>query len=286
MSTSTRPRPVLDVSLILLTRSSGEVQVGWDPDRAVLIAPPAGVAPRSLAGLLNRADGSRSHAELAAAAAEVGIDSVEFDALLGSLGDAGMLSWRPAPGLTVADAVHVHGRGPLSDAIVDALGLTGIRLTRSTGHLRVPREWPTPPAVVVLADELVADPCLTSALVGSRIAHLSVCLRDGTGMVGPLVLPGRTSCLRCAHLHRADHDAEWPTLAAQLLGRAGCGSAAAVRATAGFALGQVEHLLRGPVAGEAPPQTLNATIEVDPHRVELRRRAWTAHPRCGCGAYQ
>jgi nicotinamidase-related amidase len=41
-------------------------------------------------------------------------------------------------------------------------------------------------------------------------------VRDGTGLVGPLVIPGVTSCLRCADLHRSDRDAAWPALAAQL----------------------------------------------------------------------
>ena len=29
------------------------------------------------------------------------------------------------------------------------------------------------------------------------VAHLPVRVRDGTGLVGPLVIPGQTSCLGC-----------------------------------------------------------------------------------------
>ena len=39
-----------------------------------------------------------------------------------------------------------------------------------------------------------------------------------TGVVGPLVLPGRSSCQRCHDLHRADRDPAWPSIAAQLTG--------------------------------------------------------------------
>ena len=35
-------------------------------------------------------------------------------------------------------------------------------------------------------------------------------VRETTGVVGPLVLPGRTGCLRCQHLHRCDRDPAWP----------------------------------------------------------------------------
>jgi hypothetical protein len=44
--------------------------------------------------------------------------------------------------------------------------------------------------------------------------------------------------------------------------------------------------LRGHVAGEAPPRSLNATIEIDPRLAELHRRVWTPHHRCSCGAHR
>jgi len=33
--------------------------------------------------------------------------------------------------------------------------------------------------------------------------------------VGPLVIPGQTACLRCAHLHERDRDSTWPLRAVQ-----------------------------------------------------------------------
>ncbi len=276
-----RRRPLLNLAITLLIRASGDLQLGWDPDRAVLVRPPAGVSAAQLAALLNQADGTASCADLAEVAVAIGVSPDELGVLLDELADRGLLSWAPPPPFVGACSVHVHGRGPLTDALCDALALSGTRATRSTGRLAVQHGWP---ALVVLADDLVTDPCLVSYLVGARISHLSVRMRDGIGMVGPLVLPGRTSCLRCADLHRSDHDPEWPLLAAQLLGRVGHGSAAAVRATTGIALGQIEHLLGTHPVARVPPRALDATIEVDPHRAELRRRVWSPHPRCGCGA--
>ncbi len=140
-------------------------------------------------------DGTSSHPELAASAIAAGIDEFALDGLLTELADAGMLRWEPQLGSRALSSVHVHGRGPLTDAICESLAMSGARLTRSTTGSGVPCEWARAPSVVVLADELVADPCLSAELVGSRIAHLQVRVRDGVGMVGPLVLPGRTSAV-------------------------------------------------------------------------------------------
>lgn len=49
--------------------------------------------------------------------------------------------------------------------------------------------------LVVLSDYLVADPRMVRDLHRHRVAHLPVRVRDGTGLVGPLVIPGVTSCL-------------------------------------------------------------------------------------------
>src|SRR5665647_1840748 len=100
-------RPVLNPALTILTRSSGEVQVGWDPERAVLIRPPAGVATRSLAALLNHVDGTRSRAELAVTATSAGVGAAELDLMLGELAGAGLLTWASPPGLAATAAVHV-----------------------------------------------------------------------------------------------------------------------------------------------------------------------------------
>ena len=51
---------------------------------------------------------------------------------------------------------------------------------------------------------------------GSRIWR---CRRAGRAVVGPLVLPGRSSCLSCAHRHRTDADPGWPAVARQLARR-------------------------------------------------------------------
>jgi hypothetical protein len=47
----------------------------------------------------------------------------------------------------------------------------------------------------VLSDYLVADPRMVRDLHRQGVPQLPVRVRDGTGLVGPLVIPGVTSCL-------------------------------------------------------------------------------------------
>src|SRR3712207_7110553 len=83
------------------------------------------------------------------------------------------------------------------DGIRD-IGVTGVQ----TCALPI---WPW-----AASDPLAAD------LQRRGVPHLVATVRGETGVVGPLVVPGATGCLRCADLHRRDRDPRWPALAAQL----------------------------------------------------------------------
>jgi bacteriocin biosynthesis cyclodehydratase domain-containing protein len=136
------------------------------------------------------------------------------------------------------------------------------------------------PDVAVVADSAVHDATLAVRLVAERVPHLAVHVRDGRAGVGPFVLPGRTSCLRCASLHRSDHDPCWPRLAAQLASRPAAASHCATAVAAGIAVEQVLGLL----AGSGEPATVEATVDLDPLTGRLASRTRPPHPACGCGA--
>jgi len=145
---------------------------------------------------------------------------------------------------------------------------------------------PIPPErtadLVVLTDPAPVDNSVRSALHQDGVAHLRATVDGGHGTVGPLVLPGRTSCLQCAELHRTDRDPAWPALAVQLAARprrrVGSDVALCV-ATAGVAVGQaLEYLDR------QRPATLGASLEWQLPDWRLRRRSWPAHHDCDCGA--
>jgi hypothetical protein len=215
-------------------------------------------------------------------------DADALSALLDALVSAGVL--RPdsgdarLPGRALA--IRVHGEGPLSELLTEGLRCSGARVSRTThgnagGTVGVD--------LVVLTDRLAADPRLVRDLQGGGLPHLPVLVRDGTGVVGPLVIPGLTSCLSCADLHRADRDPAWPALAAQLREVVGTADRPTLLATAAFALGQLQHIItavriRGqPGISPAPaPATLNATVEVNAVTAAIRARRWVRHPLCGC----
>ncbi len=112
--------------------------------------------------------------------------------------------------------------------------------------------------LVVLSDFLVADPRVVRELHAARVPHLPVRVRDGAGLVGPLVIPGVTSCLECADLHRSDRDAAWPAVAAQLRDTVGSADRATVLATAALALNQVDRVIRAVRGGGCGPSCRSA----------------------------
>ncbi len=59
------------------------------------------------------------------------------------------------------------------------------------------------------------DPAVAEPLITSGTPHLYAGVVEGTGVVGPLVLPGDTGCAGCLDQQRIDRDPTWPRLIAQ-----------------------------------------------------------------------
>jgi bacteriocin biosynthesis cyclodehydratase domain-containing protein len=135
---------------------------------------------------------------------------------------------------------------------------------------------------VVLARPWAASDPVAAAVHRSGVPHLVATVRGDTGVVGPFVVPGATSCLHCADLHRRDADPRWPALAAQLTATEAPPSGATVTCllTAATAAAQVLAYLDGAAA----PLTIDATLELRPPELVPRLRRWTAHSECSCGA--
>lgn len=139
-----------------------------------------------------------------------------------------------------------------------------------------------PPDLVLLTDAVVPDPELVALLFADDQPHLTVHVRDGVGIVGPLVVPGQTSCLRCADLRRSQVDQCWPRIATQLAGHAQLADVACTQATAGFAAAQALDALTWSQSAHTRPATWNASVEIDPFSATTRHRAWPPHPGCPC----
>ena len=184
----------LDSAMPVLLRPDGAVQIGWDPRRAVLVRPPHGLTTSALAHLLRMMRSNVTVDELHREATRFGpVDAGEFSALIASLVAAGVARAGSSRRGGRAASIRVHGRGPLSDLLLDSLRCTGVRVSHTSAPHAVVRRDATD--LVVLADYLVADPRLVRDLHNAGIPHLLVRVRDGTGLVGPMVIPGRTSCL-------------------------------------------------------------------------------------------
>jgi hypothetical protein len=271
-------RYTLNPAMPVLRRPDGAVQVGWDPRRAVLVRPPIGLSSASLADVLRTLQSGATLAELRARFA------VDAGELVASLIAAGVVttSKRRRPRCA---SIRIHGRGPLSDLLAGGLRCSGARVTRSSITQAAP---PDTTDLVVLSDSLVADPRLVRELHSGGVSHLAVRLRDGTGLVGPLVIPGVTSCLECADLHRSDRDAAWPAVASQLRDTVGSADRATVLATAALALNQVDRVIQALRRGDdvrtsaEPPPTLDTTLEFDVNAGAIVARRWSRHPRCWC----
>ncbi len=136
------------------------------------------------------------------------------------------------------------------------------------------------PDLVVLAPVTGHGRELAQRLLAEGVAHLVVQVVEITGIVGPLVLPGISSCVRCHDLHRTDRDPGWPLVldrSAQAPARVTPCDVALAAAVAGLAAMQVLNHLDG--FGVA---AVDGTIEVSlPHALP-RRRTWSPHPACGC----
>jgi len=137
------------------------------------------------------------------------------------------------------------------------------------------------PDLVVLAVDEPIDGDRRDALHARDCAHLAVRLGADHGVVGPLVIPGLTSCLRCADLHRRDRDPAWSALAVQLTvarRHGGASDVAMATVVAGVTALQALAYLDGD-----EPAVIEGTLELHLPDWRIRRRSWPVHPECDCG---
>ncbi len=342
-------RPVIKPALHKIWRDHHTLQIGLDPDRAVVITG----LDRPLASVIEILDGTHDVPRVLDKARSVGVAESDVRSLLDLLAqgdvlddaaaDRGALAALPtrdrdrlAPDLASASLVRggqdggmavfqrrrrssvtVHGAGRVGASVATLLAAAGIgsvhvedagRATvadaapaglapEAAGERRglaaraaVRRvdaavadapAAPRPDVVVFAPASGAPDPRLVDDLVREGVPHVLAVVRETTGVVGPLVLPGRSTCLRCCDLHRSDRDRAWPRIAAQLVGaRTGVPACDVVLATtvAGHAALQVLLWLDGTPC----PEAVDGTLEVSAVDGTTRRRTWQPHPACGC----
>ncbi|MEV7689215.1 ThiF family adenylyltransferase [Streptomyces bungoensis] len=190
--------------------------------------------------------------------------------------------WDVAPGGLPAESVGERRDEAARAAVRRAAPDSRPRRTRS---VRRGTEEPGLSLVVLTPRDDVAvhapDPFGAEPLMASGTPHLYAGVVEGTGVVGPLVLPGETSCAGCLHRDRADRDPAWPRLVAQWRsGRAGRAAAcdiALATAVAGLAAAHALAFLDGEVPSSAGVRWEAALPGLTWHS----RPVWP-HPACGC----
>jgi hypothetical protein len=285
------------------------VQVGVDPRRAAAVS-----GMRAAADVIRLLDGSRSRDQVVAEASQRGVPAAVTERVITLLAAAGAVIDFPAdalrsmpselrqqlaPVLAVASlagqdadggvrllarrsaaTVHVRGSGLIADLVTDLLTRSGLAAAAD-----VNRSWrrDRQPDLIVLVGH--PGPAEVAELQRQRLAHLAVCVREAIGVVGPLVRPGRTACLRCLDLARAERDLAWPLILAQLpADRMDATAGDAVLATAVAAQAAAQAVAFAD-RSELAAATADGTLELALPDWQWRRRTWRPHQACTCGSW-
>ncbi len=308
--TGHRRHPRLLPHAPVVTRSDQEFQVGLDPSNALIFS---GVGYGALLAAL---DGSRSAADARAIGRAAGLTRREVDQAIRTMTDAELLGdRRSSPENAFAHhQVRLIGAGPIGQQIgrlLVASGIGGLHVfddepperdlyptagvlgSRSESLRAMLAEETTRPVsslshwsrpegssidlTVVVADGPEIDRAIPDHFVRLDQPHLIVRTLGNGACVGPLVLPGRTACLRCHDLARRDADPHWPVVLDQLT-RVRIAAPVAVAAwAASYATAQILAFLHG-----GPPELAGATTDLLAPEFGTRLRFWPAHASCGC----
>ena len=186
----------------------------------------------------------------------------------------------------VAAEVAVHGDNALADAVAMALACAGVEhIVRArsiqSGSRRHRRSSLRRTCEVICTGGHPDAASLPDAMA-LDIPHLAVCAAGPRAVIGPMVIPGRTSCLRCRDLHLSDADPTWPRAAVQWSARRRVSTSAPLAQMAGaWAALQVLALIdAGSRAVSAP--TIDGALIVTLPEASPRIEPRPSHPLCGC----
>jgi bacteriocin biosynthesis cyclodehydratase domain-containing protein len=200
----------------------------------------------------------------------------------------------------LAAQVRIHGSGRVAAGIASLLTTSGVCCASHADPAEDAAGSPGPPpppnpsprmapASAARPDLVVLTgrhlPELQAELMRDQVPHLVVSASEAIGIVGPLVMPGRTACLRCLDLFRTDHDPAWPLILAQLAGRPpgplSCDAPLAAAVAAQATSQALAFIDRAPSA----VAVTNGTLELVLPSWQWRRRTWPPHPECSCGSH-
>lgn len=294
---------------VVLRRDADTLQVGVHPAIAV---------PVAYHDLLRGLAAATSESQLRAAASAGGLPDGSATQLVETLRAAGLLTDGPLEAGPPAPVLRLIGAGSLgrrTASVLASAGLASCYLADLPGvgpgpharpaplhapdrldslartlrrrhpelDVRRVRHWTKPDETpvdltVVAADGPEVDRLITDTLTATDQPYLVLRSSGHEVSVGPLVVPGQSSCLRCADLARRDADPQWPWVLAQLT-RVRLDPAPSLLAwAAAYAATQVLAF----ASSGGTPESLGHTVELSTSDHAVRLRPWPLHRECGC----
>jgi len=304
-------RPALKSGLLPVWRDRDTLQIGIDPRRAVALS---GMGRSAFViGLL---DGSRDRDQVLAAAAARGIPVQATERILTLLAAGGALDDFPAstlrdlplalraklaPELATTSlayrdgdggaralarrrtaVVRIEGSQRIGRAVARLLNAAGVAQVHFIRQSAATGDTDRPDLRILAGRQPIER---LAQLARARVPHLAVMAGEAIGVVGPLVVPGRTACLLCLDYVRAGNDPAWPLILAQIGHKdpepPACDAVLATAVAAQAAAQALTAIEKGPMATAA----VNGTLELVLPDWRWRRRTWPAHPDCPCGSH-
>jgi bacteriocin biosynthesis cyclodehydratase domain-containing protein len=290
-------RPILLPGTHVLRRDADTLQVGLDPaerillrdtprHRRLVVQPPVGESLALLEGALLPDD-----RDLRASLPPADDDDPDSVWARHSLASRARQQASQRGARLVAEdtivLVRAYGAAPAEQLAGDVR-----RLVRRTGlpapsqRRSGPRREPAPRElhVVVAVGEPPREPL--DRLVDAGFPHVLLRFVEGRAIVGPLVTPRVTACVRCLDLHRTENDRGWPLLLEQYTrlsrhdrvdGVPEPVDAATAAAAAAWVVRDAAAYLTG-----GSPITWSSTLTMSPDLVELVLQEWPQRPDCAC----
>lgn len=275
--------PQIDPKVAIVWRSEHQLQFGAPTARVVLDCPER--VQLDLVHLLRHGAGVDA---LQAMAAGVGGSPRDVETLLRELepvltandwSEDALPTDSELAAMTEQRPVVICGEGETADTIGRVLRLLGYRALRTS--LQVPLLDDEGASIVVLIADRVVPTALHLPLLRRDIAHVPIVFGENEVVVGPLVSPGESGCLRCADLARRDEDGAWPLIAAQLPDQPPVDHSTRLElAAAASVVRAVDARLTG------HSSVLDGIAEIiPPDGARPRRVSCPPHRDCGCGAH-
>jgi bacteriocin biosynthesis cyclodehydratase domain-containing protein len=265
-------RPTLRPGAPLLRRDATHLQIGTSPGIVLVDRP-------GLAALLRLLDGVRDLARIESLVAR---DVPELD---GDVAD--LLDELRAAGAVVDAAEIDAARGRLQGRPIGFISSAGaFELVAATRAVLVAagvdEVTSSDPELMVIVSHGEAARSVFEKVSLVGLDHLPVVIDEDRVRIGPLVRPGRTPCITCHDLHRADWDPAWRAIVPQLGRRLPHAHPSAVAGLTLYAAAVDVAAEIVALLDEGPLRTEGRCLVVGPAHDE--RSVWPVafHHRCSC----